>query len=70
MSPHGADNSHLFSYAYIDAAAGDTSTYVVNRSKTRTIESSAILEAQRRLADSSSSLDQSDSDSVVRLKDF
>lgn len=46
-------------------AAGDTATYVLNRNKTRTIESSEILEAQKQLTDSSSSLDQSDNDSIV-----
>ncbi|XP_067944126.1 uncharacterized protein [Watersipora subatra] len=48
-------------------AAGDSSTYVLTRNKTHTVDSSAVLEAQRRLTDSPNSLDHSDGDCVGAL---
>ena len=52
---------------FADIGAGDSSTFVRRpRNQTRTIEASAVLEAQRSLSDSPQNAEQSESDSLVR----
>ena len=56
---------------FVDIGAGDSSTFVRRpRNQTRTIEASAVLEAQRSLSDSPQNADQSESDILVCTSNY